>query len=205
MKLLCTNSSYQREREKIGWESGATEELRYSADFLSGCWCFSLFPWPVCPPPGFLCFFCGCCSESEDSVYENLGIQHSNSLCVISCLFSMYSEFISGQDALHTVLTVCTCTPCQRASFNSATDSISWGRDPYTLACKARPSFDRCGTSPSVPLSLSLFSLRDGETVWTTTGPYGLMSFWSTWTRRPRSLQAPLVPSGIEEIRPDGG
>ena len=31
-----------------------------------------------------------------------------------------------------------------------------WGYDPYTLACKARPSFDRCGTSLSVSLSLSL-------------------------------------------------
>ena len=48
-------------------------------------------------------------------------------------------------------LTVCMCTPCQRASFNSTTDSFSWGH-----ACKARPSFDRCGTSLSVSLSLSL-------------------------------------------------
>ena len=39
--------------------------------------------------PGFLgrfvpsrlpLFLCGCCSESEDSVYLNLGIQHSSSL-----------------------------------------------------------------------------------------------------------------------------
>ena len=47
-------------------------------------------------------------------------------------------------------LTVCMCTPCQRASFNSTTDSSSWGHDPYTLACKARPSFDRCWNSLSV-------------------------------------------------------
>ena len=53
-------------------------------------------------------------------------------------------------------LTVCKCTPCQRASFNSTTDSFSWGHDPYTLACKARPSFDGCGTSLSVSLSMSL-------------------------------------------------
>ena len=26
-------------------------------------------------------------------------------------------------------LTVCKCTPCQRASFNSTTDSFSWGHD----------------------------------------------------------------------------
>ena len=53
-------------------------------------------------------------------------------------------------------LTVCKCTLFQRASFNSTTDSFSWGHDPYTLACKARPSSDRCWTSLSVSLSLSL-------------------------------------------------
>ena len=69
-------------------------------------------------------------------------------LCILS----------SSQDKMHCTLslTVCTCTPCQRASFNSTTDSFSWGHDPYTLTCKARPSFDSCGTSLSVSLSLSL-------------------------------------------------
>ena len=52
-------------------------------------------------------------------------------------------------------------TPCQRASFNSTTDSFSWGHDPYTLACKARPSFDRCWTSLSVSLSLSSLSFAN--------------------------------------------
>ena len=95
-------------------------------------------------------FLCGRCSESEDSVYLNLGIQHSNSLSVISCLFLCILS--SCQDKMHGTLslTVCTCTPCQRVSFNSTTDSFSFGHDPYTLACKARPSFDRCGTSLSV-------------------------------------------------------
>ena len=65
--------------------------------------------------------------------------------------------------SLNTVLytlstTVCTCTPCQRASFTCKTDSFLWGHGPDTLACKARPSFDRCGTSLSVSLSLSLES-----------------------------------------------
>ena len=49
--------------------------------------------------------------------------------------------------------------PCQRASFTCKTDSFLWGHGPDTLACKARPSFDRCGTSLSVSLSLSLSSL----------------------------------------------
>ena len=154
MKLLCANSSYQRKKIWMG----------IRCDFLSRCWCFSWFPWPVCPPPGFLCFFVDVASESEDSVYLNLGIQHSNSLCVISCLFFL-CILSSSQDKMHCQLsfTVCICTPCQRASFNSTTDSFSWGHDPYTLACKARPSFDRCGTSLSVSLSLSL-SLFDGFT-----------------------------------------
>ena len=54
--------------------------------------------------------------------------------------------------------TVCFCTPCQGASFPSKTDSFLWDYGPDTLACKARPSFDRCGTSLSVSLSLSLSS-----------------------------------------------
>ena len=49
--------------------------------------------------------------------------------------------------------------PCQRASFTCKTDSFLWGHGPDTLACKARPSFDRCGTSLSVSLSLSLSCL----------------------------------------------
>ena len=70
---------------------------------------------------------------------------------LLSCTLS------SSQDLMHCTLflTVCKCTPCQRASFNSTTDSFSWGHDPYTLACKARDSSDRCWTSLSVSLSLS--------------------------------------------------
>ena len=97
------------------------------------------------------------CSESEDSAILNLRIQHSNSLCgLMSLLFSC--SLSSPQDLMHCTLslTVCTCTPCQCASFISTTDSFSWGHDPYTVACKARPSFDGCGTSLSVSLSLSL-------------------------------------------------
>ena len=63
--------------------------------------------------------------------------------------------------------TVCTCTTCQRASFNSTTDSFSCCHDPYTLACKARPSFDRCGTSLSVIVIINL--LISGSLKHTTT------------------------------------
>ena len=76
----------------------------------------------------------------------------------------------SSQDKMHCQLslTVCICTPCQRASCNSTTDSFSWGPDPYTLACKARPSFDRCGTCLSVSLSLSFESGTVLSPSWTT-------------------------------------
>ena len=49
-------------------------------------------------------------------------------------------------------------------------------------------------------------SLWDGDSVRTTTGTFycGLMSSSSSWTRWPRSLQAPLVLTGIEGIRSDG-
>ena len=47
-----------------------------------------------------------------------------------------------------------------RASFTCKTDSFSWGHGPDALACKARPSSDKCGTSLSVSLSLSLSPLE---------------------------------------------
>ena len=66
-------------------------------------------------------------AESEDSVFLNLGIQHSISLCAVSCLF--LGILSSSQDMMHCQLssTVCTCTTCQRASYNSTTDSFIVG------------------------------------------------------------------------------
>ena len=83
-------------------------------------------------------------------VFGFVGIQHSISLCDISCLF--FSSLSSPQDKMHCQLslTVGLCNLAKRASFNSTTDSFSWGHDPFTLACKARPSFDGCGTFLSV-------------------------------------------------------
>ena len=52
-------------------------------------------------------------------------------------------------------LTVCVCTPCQRASYISQTIFFLWGHGPETLACKARISFDGSGISLSVSFSLS--------------------------------------------------
>ena len=154
-------SSYQRKRIWIWIRYDCSAVI--SCRLLSGCCCFSWFPWSwfpfsTCPLPEFF-FLCGRYSESEDSVYSNLEIQHSNSLCVISCLFSHFFLFIlsSSQDKMHCQLssTVCIYTTWQWASFISTTDSFSWCHDRYTLACKISPSFDGCGTSLSVSLSLS--------------------------------------------------
>ena len=71
----------------------------------------------------------------------------------------MYIESISGLVAIHSVhKQFVPAHLANRASFISTTDSFLWGHDPYTLACKARPSFDGCGTSLSVSFSLSLVS-----------------------------------------------
>ena len=122
--------------------------------FLGPCPGFLVVP----VPPGSLTFvfFCGCCSESEDSL-NLLWIQHSNSLWFMSLLF-FFCSLSSSQDSVHCTLsvTVCMCTPCQRARSTCKTDSFLWCHGPDTLACKARPSFDRCGTPLSVSLSLSL-------------------------------------------------
>ena len=57
------------------------------------------FPWSVCPPPDSDSL---CCFESEDSeiqICEFIPV----TICVL--FFFLYSESISGRDALHTVLT----------------------------------------------------------------------------------------------------
>ena len=48
------------------------------------------FPGLFVAPPGFL-FLCGRCSESEDSVYLNLGIQHSKQpVCYLMSFFCIF-------------------------------------------------------------------------------------------------------------------
>ena len=81
-------------------------------------------------------------------------------VCVVSHVFCffLFSEFISGQDALHTVLNSLYMHTLPKSSKK---DSFSWGHDPCTLACKARPSFDGCGTS----LSVSFSSLSTSRTL----------------------------------------
>ena len=84
-------------------------------------------------PPGFLCFSVDaapnprilCSRICEFSTATACVLSHVFFLCILS----------SSQDKMHCTLslTVCTCTPCQRASFNNTTDSFSWGHDPTLL------------------------------------------------------------------------
>ena len=64
--------------------------------------------------------------------------------------------------ALHSVHNSLYLHLAKRASFTCKTDSFLWGHGPDTLACKARPSFDRCGTS----LSVSLCHCHCSSSIW---------------------------------------
>ena len=95
----CATASPQRWRywlriprtkeRKFGWESGATDELRYSVTSSSGVGVF-LVSLAGLSPSWLPWLLWGCCSESEDSVFSHLWLQLSNSLCVIQCLFSVF-------------------------------------------------------------------------------------------------------------------
>ena len=127
----------------------ATDELRYSVTSSSGV-CVFLVSLAGLSPSWLPWLLRGCCSESVDFVFfEFVNSAQQQLVCYLISFFCILS---SSQDSMHCTLslTVCKYTPCQRASCNSTTDSFSWGHDPYTLACKARPSFDRCWTSLSV-------------------------------------------------------
>ena len=84
-----------------------------------------------------------CCSEFEDSeirIYEF----SAATACVLSRVFFLYSEFISGLDVLHTVHNSGSVhtLPIEQAS-TAQHILFLWCHDPYTLACKARPSFSQ--------------------------------------------------------------
>ena len=144
--------------------SGAKEKLGTNSR-CDCCTVVSCHPPPWCPSPGLLVFpglpvffvLCQrCCSESEDSV-NNSRIQHSNCLWCLFDLFSL-STWVHLKTCCIAIcpLTVCVCTPCQRASSINKIDSFLWGHGLDTLACKTGPSSDRCGTSLSVSLSLDI-------------------------------------------------
>ena len=76
---------------------------------------------------------------------------------LVCCLVFSFFILSPSQDLMHCTLslTVGLCTPCQKSKLHQHNRFfILRGHDPYTLACKARPSFDGCRTSLSVSLSL---------------------------------------------------
>ena len=85
----------------------------------------------------FLCFFVDVAPHPRILCTRICEFSTATACVLPPAFFSLYSEFISGQDALHTVL-----------------NSLYM----HTLACKARPSFDRCGTSLSVSLTFPYFA-----------------------------------------------
>ena len=101
--VLNKRGSYGTKERRYERESGTTAELWFSADFLSVCWCVSWFPWPVCPPPGFLCLLV-MLLRIRGFLYLNLWEFSTAGGCVIFHVFFQFSEFTSGQDALPTVL-----------------------------------------------------------------------------------------------------
>ena len=148
-------------------------------------WCFR-FSWS----PGFplrllgsLMSSCFVCGVAPNQRILRLICEFSTATACGPCLIFVFHvhrvQLRSHCDTL-CPLTVCTCTPCRRASYISKTDSFLWGHDPDTLACKARPSFDGCGTSLSVSLSLSLhtwFEERNSNIVLPRHGSPGLPSW----------------------------
>ena len=133
-------------------ESGTTDEQKYLPFPLRVFFLVSL----ACVSPSWLpCLIRSVAPNPRIQRSEFVNSYQQQPVC---CLVFSFFILSPSQDLMHCTLslTVCKCTPCQRASFNSTTDSFSWGHDPYTLACKARPSSDRCWTSLSVSLSLSL-------------------------------------------------
>ena len=82
----------------------------------------------------------------------------------VYCLVFSFFILSPSQDLMHCTLsiTVGLCTPCQKSKLHQHNRFFLRGHDPYTLACKARPSFDGCRTSLSVSLSsLSLGGLAN--------------------------------------------
>ena len=75
-----------------------------------------------------------CGTESEDSAQLIQWICNSNSLC----LFHPFAYSLMF-DVLHTVINSVYVQLANRASHLSCNRCFSWGYDPYTHACKARP------------------------------------------------------------------
>ena len=146
-------------RQNLGYAAGTTAALGLTAFLLGLCPGFLVSPgaswlpvlrvrlWVLLRISRFLEFIHDKSAQQQPVRFRVIFLPWtlSSSLCTTLCP----QQFVIA--------------PCQRASFTCKTDSFLWGHGPDTLACKARPSFDRCGTSLSVSLSLSLSLTRCGR------------------------------------------
>ena len=151
-KLLCTNSSYQRKKfwMWIRYDCCVVVSCRLplrvlllflvhlaGLRLLASCFCVG-----VAPNPRILWYRIWEFSTATACVVSHVFFLvlwvHLKTWCIAHCPWqSVHAYFANGQ-----------ASSAQQILF-------SCGYDPYTLACKARPSFDRCGTFLSVSLSLS--------------------------------------------------
>ena len=115
-KLLCTNPSYQGKKIWMG--------IRYDCWAVVFCWLpLRVLVWFLVSlaslSPFWLPVSLGDVAPNRRIlVFEFEGIQHSISLCDISCLFSVL--WSSPQDKMHCQLslTVGLCTPCQKSKLH---------------------------------------------------------------------------------------
>ena len=176
LKEIWSTTTYCTKEQNLGSTARATAVLRYPVILLMPG--FLLVSWFSLWLPDSLGSSCSVCD-----VAPNLRIQwicwefSAATVCAITFLCCFSYTLNSSQVSMHYTLsiTVCTCTTCQWASFPSKTDSFLRGHNPDTLVCKVRPSFDWCGTSLSVSLSLSycnetqIFKFRWSNIVWSFT------------------------------------
>ena len=160
--------------------------------FLFGCLFFPGFP-GLCVSLLASMSDSSCCSESEDSEIRICEFIPATA-CVLSHVF-LYSESISGLDALHTVHNSGFVHTLPKEQASSAQQILFLRcHDTYTLACKARPSFDGCRTSLSVSLSLLGESLLSTHS---STRPHR-----ASGTSKPLSSQVQSLPENFQTSAP---
>ena len=162
MRLLSTNSSCT-----FGWNQERL--MSYGiCHFLFGC-CFFLVSLACVSPSWLSCMIRRVAPNPRIQRSEFVNSYLQQPVCCL-VFFFLYSESISGLDALHTVHNSLYLHTLPMSKLHQYNRLFSRGHDPYTLACKARPSFDGCRTflsvSVSLSLSLSLLFVGGSGVVW---------------------------------------
>ena len=130
-------------RKKIWRESGAIDELWYLPTSLR----VSVLPGLPGLRVSLLAslFVLLCCSESVDSELSICEFTPATACVLLRVCFSIF-EVISRLGAMHTVLNRGFVHTLPKEQVSPAQQILFWrGHDPYTLACKARPSLTDVG------------------------------------------------------------